>query len=391
MINPSPSLPYLLDTAIEAFQTIYDRPPQWQGVAPGRVNLIGDHTDYNDGWALPMAIDRYTVAVAAERQSDATLHLHSMALGEEASLPLEQLGQPHPQQWVRYVQGVVIEYHRLGVRCPALDLLIASSLPAGGGLSSSAALEMAVAYLLEMITGVQMPSYDRIQACVRAERQMAGVPCGVMDQTVVDMAEAGHALALDCANHVVTPVGVSLDQVSLLVAHSGVSHALAEDAYAQRRQECEQAAERLGVPTLRELDLDDIDRLADDALLLRRVRHVVTENARVQQAVTAMRRGDWANFGALMTESHASLRDNYEVSCDELNQLVELASAEPGVLGARMTGGGFGGSAIILVEFPRLEDVAISLCSAYLQETGYTPACFQVRAPAGARKMNART
>ena len=389
MIDLTSSLPSLLDTAKQAFHNFYGRPPQWHGVAPGRVNLMGDHTDYNDGWVLPIAIDRYTAVVAAERQLDSQLCVCSLALEEEISLSLEHLDHPHPQQWARYVQGVVAEYQRLGARCPALDIVIASNVPAGGGLSSSAALELAIAHLLEAISGEQVSPHDRIRACVQAERQMAGVPCGIMDQTVVDMAEAGHAMALDCAKQDATPVPMAPGQVSLLVIHSGVSHALAEGAYAQRRQECEQAAERLGVSTLREVTLGDVDRLTSESLR-KRVRHVVTENARVQQTVAAIQQKDWGDVGALMTASHASLKDDYEVSCDELDRLVELACAERGVMGARMTGGGFGGCAVVLVELPRLEGVAASLEERYLRETGYNAMCFHVRASAGARVLNAR-
>ena len=389
MIDSASSLPSLLDTAAQACQRVYGRAPQWYTVAPGRVNLMGDHTDYNGGWVLPIAIDRYTVVVAAERQSNAQVRVYSLALDEGISLSLEDLDHPHPQQWARYVQGVIAEYQRMGVRCPGLDIVIASSVPAGGGLSSSAALELAIAHLLEAISGQQVHSHDRIRACVQAERQMAGVPCGIMDQTVVDLAEAGHAMALDCASQGATPIPLNLDNISLLVMHSGVSHALAEGAYAQRRLECDQAAEGLGVSTLREVVLGDIDRLAS-ASLRKRVRHVVTENARVQQAVAAIQKKDWDGLGALMTDSHASLRDDYEVSCDELDRLVELACAERGVLGARMTGGGFGGCAVVLVDSAGLASVAASLQEGYSREIGYKSECFHVTASAGARALNAR-
>ena len=389
MIDSASSLPSLLDTAAQAFQRVYGRAPQWHRVAPGRVNLIGDHTDYNDGWVLPIAIDRYTAVVAAERQSNAQVRVYSLALGEEISLSLEDLDHPHPQQWARYVQGVIAEYQRMGVRCPGLDIVIASSVPAGGGLSSSAALELAIAHLLEAISEQQVRSHDRIRACVQAERQMADVPCGIMDQTVVDLAEAGHAMALDCASQDATPIPLNLDNISLLVLHSGVSHALAEGAYAQRRLECEQAAEGLGVSTLREVVLGDIERLASESLR-KRVRHVVTENTRVQQAVAAIQKKDWGGLGALMTGSHASLRDDYEVSCDELDRLVELACAEQDVLGARMTGGGFGGCAVVLVDSAGLASVAASLQEGYSREIGHKPECFHVTASAGARALNAR-
>jgi len=386
MIESNPSLASLIDSASAALKALSGKAHRWQTAAPGRVNLIGEHTDYNGGWVLPMAIDRYT-AIAAAPGVPGRIRVRSLAVSEESSLPLDQLHTPHSDVWMRYVQGVVAQYDRRGVRCPALDVAVASSVPPGGGLSSSAALELAMAHLLEAVTGQTVTASERIQAGVQAEREMAGVPCGTMDQTVVELAEAGHAFLLDCADQTARSVPFDPQAAALLVIHSGVSHALAESAYAQRRADCENASALLGVNTLREVSSNQLARLEDDALLHRRATHVVSENERVHQAVAAIKQGQWERLGALMIASHESLRDNFEVSCPELDLLVALSAAERGVYGARMTGGGFGGCIIALVEADRLEAVADGVSGRYHERVGWAPRCYRVRASAGAREI----
>jgi len=384
MIEPNPSLASLSGAATAALSERAGRVEHWQAAAPGRVNLIGEHTDYNDGWVLPMAIDRYTAVAAAPGRDPGSITVRSLALEEEESLSLNALDTPHPVLWMRYVQGVIHQYAERGLRCPALDVVIASSVPPGGGLSSSAALELAVAHLLEQVMGRQLSSVERIQASVKAEREMAGVPCGVMDQTVVERARRGHALLVDCKDQAARSIPFSPEAVSLLVIHSGVSHALAEGAYAQRRSDCECACELLEVNALRDVNADALDRLGEHSVLYRRVRHVVTENARVTQAATAMEAADWEHLGALMTESHRSLRDDYEVSCPELDALVDFALAERGVYGARLTGGGFGGCVIALVDEASFEAVADGISHHYAEYIGFSPVCYRVAAEAGA-------
>ena len=384
MIEPNPSLASLSGAATAALSERAGRVELWQAAAPGRVNLIGEHTDYNDGWVLPIAIDRYTAVAAAPGRDSGSIRVRSLSLEEESSLSLNALDTPHPALWMRYVQGVVRQYAERGLRCPALDIVIASSVPPGGGLSSSAALELAIAHLLEQVTGKALGSAERIQASVKAEREMAGVPCGIMDQTVVERARHGHALLLDCRDQAARSIPFSPEAAAMLVIHSGVSHALAEGAYAQRRRECERACELLGVNALREVNTDALDRLGEHPVLYRRARHVVTENARVIQAATAMERSDWERLGALMIESHRSLRDDYEVSCPELDALVDFALAERGVCGARLTGGGFGGCVIALVEEARLETVADSISQRYAKHSGFSPVCYRVAAEVGA-------
>ena len=386
MIVPNPSLASLTQSASDALERFSGCTPKWCAAAPGRVNLIGEHTDYNAGWALPIAIDRYTVLAAAPGSETGQLRVRSLAFEEEGALSLEVLDTLHSTAWMRYLQGVVLQYRRKGIACPALDIVIASSVPPGAGLSSSAALELAMAHLLESVTGQSLSSAARIDASIEAERQTAGVPCGIMDQTAVESAHPEHALLLDCADNTVTAVPFRQADVALLVIHSGVSHSLAQSAYAQRRDECERGARALGVSTLREVDRSDLHAL-DDALLRRRVRHVVSENARVQRSVAALQRGDWDTLGTLMVDSHNSLRDDYAVSCDELDVLVQLAVAQPGVYGARLTGGGFGGCVIVLIDTERLEAVAESVGRQYAEQVGWAPLCYRIQSAAGANEL----
>ena len=386
MIESNPSLASLIDSASVAVAELSGQTARWQAAAPGRVNLIGEHTDYNLGWVLPMAIDRYT-AIAAAPGVPGQIRVRSLAMAEERSLSLDQLHTPHCDVWMRYVQGVIAQYDRRELRCLGLDVAVASSIPPGGGLSSSAALELATAHLLEAVTGQTLTPTERIQVCVQAEREMAGVPCGIMDQTVVELAESGQALLLDCADQTARPVPFDSQAPALLVIQSGVSHALAEGAYAQRRADCEQASAQLGVKSLRDVSLDQLAGLKAAPLLHQRATHVVSENQRVCDAVAAIVQGQWVRMGALMTASHRSLRDDYEVSCPELDLLVELATAERGVYGARMTGGGFGGCVIVLVETDQLEAVADSISGQYEDRIGWAPGCYRVQAGAGARQI----
>ena len=386
MIESNRSLASLIESASAAVAELSGQAARWRAAAPGRVNLIGEHTDYNQGWVLPMAIDRY-IAMAAAPGVPGQIRVRSSVMAEERSLSLDQLHTPHGDLWMRYIQGVIAQYDQHGVRCPGLDVAVVSSVPPGGGLSSSAALELATAHLLEAVTGQTLTSAQRIQASVHAEREMAGVPCGIMDQTVVELAKSGQALLLDCADQTARSVPLGSQAPALLVIHSGLSHALAEGAYAQRRADCEQAGAKLGVNTLREVSPDQLARIKDEGVLLQRATHVVSENQRVCDAVTAIEQRQWGRLGALMTASHRSLRDDYQVSCPELDLLVELATAEPGVYGARMTGGGFGGCVIVLVASDRLEAVAGSVSGQYNELMGWAPGCYRIQAGAGAREI----
>ena len=421
MIEPPLSIESLQARAASELNQWTGSAARWSAAAPGRVNVIGEHTDYNGGWVLPMAIDRYTVLVAAPGLQADRIRVRSLSLGEQSAVSLSRLSDLSDDKWMRYLQGVLAEYAHRAVVCPPLDIVVASSVPVGGGLSSSAALELAMAHLIEAVTETTWSPSERIRAAVSAERDGAGVPCGIMDQTIVEQGEQGCVLLLDCAQGLISSTIPCDDpQIAWLVIHSGVSHDLADGAYAQRRAECEMICEALQVGSLRDVTPEMITTLTPDLpalspiqspiqspapspiqsstlspiqsrlkvpfdeVLLRRARHVVTENQRVLAATEALKTANWSTLGELLFESHHSLRDDYQVSCEELDVLVELAQAQDDVFGARMTGGGFGGCIVALVDREALSSVATSISQGYVQRVGLSPQCYRVKPASGA-------
>jgi galactokinase len=387
--------------ATAAFLSAFGREPAWGASAPGRVNLIGEHTDYNEGFVLPIAIDRVCVAVGGPASVGGRTRIVASDIGQEVEVDLsravevgEGAGMVAHGSWASYVAGVAAQFQRLGARdLPNLDIAIASSVPLGGGLSSSAAVEVAVATLLEQATGLVLGPRDKALLCQRAEHEFAGVPCGIMDQFVSVMGREGHALLIDCRSQQATPIPMPPpEQARVVVINSNVRHALAGGEYAARRMACESAAAVLGVTALRDADLARIegarDRLSD--VEFRRARHVVTENARTLEAVKALRAGDLARMGRLMRESHESLRVDYEVSCAELDTLVELGSEVPGVFGARMTGGGFGGCVVMLVKASDAENLIAGVLPAYARRSGRQGAAFITLPGPGTRPLPSR-
>lgn len=319
--------------------------------APGRVNLIGEHTDYNQGFVMPMAIDRFTRIAIAPRE-DSKLSLTSF--GETIELD-DLVKRDH---WSDYVAGVAWVLRSEGVPLHGADLSIQSNVPVGAGLSSSAAVEVASALAFLAISGLSMPAPDVALLCQRAENEFVGMRCGVMDQFISACGEEGKALLLDCRDlsYRLFPL-----DVQVVIANSMVKHQLAGGEYNVRRAECEEGCRRLGIASLREAQtLDGLE-----GVILKRCRHVVSENARVLEAGEALTRGDLQRYGQLMHASHVSLRDDYEVSCPEVDQLVELATGFPGVYGARMTGGGFGGCTVNLVEESAVPDFIAHLKAGY--------------------------
>jgi galactokinase len=405
MIEPPLSIESLQARAASELNQWTGSAARWSAAAPGRVNVIGEHTDYNGGWVLPMAIDRYTVLVAAPGLQADRIRVRSLSLGEQSAVSLSRLSDLSDDKWMRYLQGVLAEYAHRAVVCPPLDIVVASSVPVGGGLSSSAALELAMAHLIEAVTETTWSPSERIRAAVSAERDGAGVPCGIMDQTIVEQGEQGCVLLLDCAQGLISSTIPCDDpQIAWLVIHSGVSHDLADGAYAQRRAECEMICEALQVGSLRDVTPEMITTLTPDLpalspiqspiqsrlkvpfdeVLLRRARHVVTENQRVLAATEALKTANWSTLGELLFESHHSLRDDYQVSCEELDVLVELAQAQDDVFGARMTGGGFGGCIVALVDREALSSVATSISQGFVQRVGLSPQCYRVKPASGA-------
>jgi galactokinase len=357
--------------------------------APGRVNLIGEHTDYSGGFVLPIALAERTW-VAATPRSDGVLRAYSQELAEEHSCSLDAPWQKSAT-FLDYVEGVARVLGGRGSAVSGADLFVSSEVPAGAGLSSSAALEVAVGLALTTLGRNTLALGELARVGQLAENDYVGVRSGAMDQLASALGREGHALLIDCRSLAVTPIEMPKEPVELLVVDTHVKHAHAGNGYNQRRAECEQALELLraaghALESLRDLGPESLDA-ATQALpepLGRRVRHVVRENARTLAAADALRHGHLDVFGRLMNGSHASLRDDYEVSAPELDHLVSDAQQRPGVLGARLTGGGFGGSALVLVERADAEAVGEALVRSFRARFGSEPTLRVARASRGA-------
>lgn len=375
----------------EAFAAEHGRAPEGVFLAPGRVNLIGEHLDYNGGRCLPFALPHATYAAAGARGDD-LLTVRSLQVAEPWKGRLGDLGPGALSGWVAYVGGVVWALREDGVDVPGLDLVVDSRVPLGSGLSSSAALECAVAMAACAAAGVPWDGalLDRVvAACIRAENEVAGAATGGLDQTVAVHAEPDHALLLDfgTGSRRQVPWAPEHAGLSLLVIDTRVHHQLSDGGYGDRRAECEAAAGALGVERLALVtDLEEAGSRLGDDLLLRRTRHVVTENRRVADAVVALEAGDLAALGPLFDASHVSLRDDFAVSCEELDVACAVA-VETGALGARMTGGGFGGSAIALLPSERADAVAAGVTAAFAERGWRAPGVLRGRPSPGARRL----
>ena len=375
--------------------------------APGRVNLIGEHTDYNGGFVLPAAIDLYTTAVA-ESIEELKLVIYSSNFNETHEF---NIADETPRgNWTDYPRGVYVMLRRAGVKLTGAKLSIQGEVPLGAGLSSSASIEVAVASsLIELSLSEKvessepkwggppgprrtpwsdcpeprkLSSLELVFLCQKAENEFTGARCGIMDQFIAIHGIAGHAIMLDCETMQHTPAPIPTG-LSLVIANTMVKHALAGGEYNQRRAECESAAHKLGVPSLRHATLSMLPTANLTTGELRRARHNITENARVLQFVEAAQDNDLATLGKLMAASHTSLRDDFEVSCPELDAMAEEAQSLPGLVGARMTGGGFGGCTINLVATENVATFTEKLAEAYQQRTGITPQIIVTKASAG--------
>jgi galactokinase len=378
------------------FQKHYDRPPRWIVAAPGRVNVIGEHTDYNDGFALPMAIERYAV-MAADKSGDgkSMIQIYDTSGAEAVLVDLSAPVKPGAPEWGNYPRGVVAGFLARGLNPGGLDVLLHSTVPLGGGLSSSAALEVCVATLIEAATGKKINPVEKALLCQRAECEFAGVPCGIMDQLTSVMGRENHLLLLDCRSREVQLVLMNDPSVSLLIINTNVKRELKNGGeYAQRRAQCETAAKILGVLSLRDATAAALESAKSkmDAVVFRRARHVIGENQRTVHAAECVRASDWPAVGDLMYASHRSLRDDYEVSCRELDVVVEISESigvKGGIFGCRMTGGGFGGCAVALVRTELVETISRKIAAGYKAKVGIETTIFVSRPAAGATIIKA--
>jgi galactokinase len=381
-----------VERAQRAFTEAFGAEPDGVWAAPGRVNVIGEHTDYNDGFVLPVALPHTTRAAVARRDDGFVALVSAQHPGDRVEVPVAELAPGRPAGWAGYPAGVV---HQLRDRVPGgVSVLVDGDVPSGAGLSSSAALECAVALALRDLAAPDLGPADLVDVARRAENDFVGAPTGILDQSASMLCTAGHALFLDTRDRSTeqVPFDLAAAGLELLVVDTGTTHDHATGGYGDRRRECEQAAERLGVPALRDVaDVAELavlgDGTAEGAVLLRRARHIVTENARVLEVVATLR-GDAgpAAIGPVLTAGHASLRDDFQISTTELDAAVDAALAA-GALGARMVGGGFGGSAIVLVDARVTSDVAMMITDRFA-EAGYrSPRTFAVVPSRGARRL----
>jgi galactokinase len=368
----------------DAFRERAGSEPDGIWSAPGRVNLIGDHTDHDDGYVLPLAIDRHVVAAVARRE-DGRIRVRSLQEPATVTFELRTIGRSEPGGWAGYVAGVAWALGQEGVPVGGFDLVLDGAVRAGAGLGSSAALECATALALADLFGAGLSRQDLARAARRAEVEVVGVPCGVMDQMAAMCCRDGSAMFLDCRSLEMEHLPLALDDLTLLVVDVGTPHRLVEGSYARRRAECEAAARALGVTALRDATDADVGRLADETMG-RRARHVVTENRRVLEVAGLLRRDATAEIGPMLTASHVSLRDDFEVSTPELDAAVE-ACIRGGALGARMTGAGFGGCVIALVPNDALSEVRRRVSDEALTGDRGLPRSFAATPAQGAHRV----
>jgi galactokinase len=381
----------LQDRAVRILRERFGKRAHWVGVAPGRVNLIGEHTDYNDGLVLPVAIDRYCAAAAAPASGGG--RLYSAELDAEIEFEAGKqlavgkaghgLARGSPMSTVA---GVVGEYQRLGAARGNLEIVVTGNVPMGAGLSSSAAAAIAVACVLEAAWEVRVAPVERARLCQRAEQEFGGVPCGIMDQLASIMGRPGCALLLDCQTLEIREIPLPSAEVAIVVAHTGVPRLLAAQGYSARRSVCGRAAEAMGLASLRGANLATLGRSAArmNAEEYRCAHHVITENERVRKGAVLLASRDYQGFGTLMYDSHASLRDDMRVSCPELDGLVESAAGVSGVFGARMTGAGFGGCIVALAPPEAAVNLDGALREGFARRFGYPCEVWTLRGAAGA-------
>ncbi|HET8654499.1 MAG TPA: galactokinase [Longimicrobiaceae bacterium] len=367
----------------EEFAARFGEPPAAVVRAPGRVNLIGEHTDYNDGFVLPMAIDR-AAWIAVRPGKGTRVSVHSLDFGEAADFDLAALEHGGPE-WAEYLKAVARALEQSGAELRGWEGVAAGDVPIGAGLSSSAALELATARAFATVSNLEWAPKKMALLCQQAENEWVGVKCGIMDQMISAVGERDHAVLLDCRTLETRAVPLPPDTV-VVILDTATRRGLVGSAYNERRRQCELAAEHFSVPALRDVTSAELAQsgVGLDPVTLRRARHVVTENERTLAAADAMARGDAPTLGRLMDESHESLRADFEVSSPELDRMVGIARAQPGCLGARMTGAGFGGCAVALVRANGADAFTREVADAYERATGLPPRIYATRATAGA-------
>lgn len=380
----------IITQARDAFESVFEDQADVVVQAPGRVNLIGEHTDYNAGFVFPSAIDRWVV-VAARSRSDSKVRVYSAMHEEIAEFQVDDVLEAQGN-WADYPKGVVSEFQKLGHSLCGFDVAIVGNVPMGAGLSSSAAVEMAVGQGIVVLNCIEISGPDLALLGQRAENHFVGVNCGIMDQFISANGRAGHALFLDCRDLSFELVPLFGDDIQIVICNSSVTRGLTDSAYNDRRSACERGvsllAQAMGadIRALRDVSMEvlDVYGSALSETVLKRCRHVITENERTQQAVTLLKDGDLSGFGQLMVASHESLRDDYEVSGKELDLLVAIALNVPGVLGARMTGAGFGGCTVNIVERDAVPALSDAINERYPGKTGLTPEIYVCSAVNGA-------
>jgi galactokinase len=369
---------------IQSFETYFNAKPNLIVRAPGRVNLIGEHTDYNDGFVLPMAID-HSVWMALSPRDDEQVRIFSLDLKVEAGFLLTSLTRE--SDWIEYPKGIAYQLMKSGYSLRGFDAVMTGDVPRGAGLSSSAAVELAVARAFAAISNIEWDAVNMAKIAQKAENDWVGVNCGIMDQMASAACKEGHALFLDCRSleiqHAPLPKGISI-----VILDTSTRRGLVDSAYNERRSQCEEAARWFGVRALRDVNVEDLGKWNPQSDLnevaFKRARHIVTENARVLEAIQAMRNGNIKRLGELFNASHDSLRDDFEVTNDALNIMVACAREQSSCYGARMTGAGFGGCAVALVNEEEAEAFTQAVSMAYKQSSGLEASVYVCKASEGA-------
>ncbi len=379
----------------QRFAEIFGAEPAAVVRAPGRVNLIGEHTDYNDGYVLPVAIDR-SILVAASPRDDRQVIIHTLDFGESVTFSLDDIEHDQAQAWSNYQRGVAYFLEEQGFKLPGLNAVIVGDVPIGSGLSSSAAIEVSMAYTWQVLAGFELSRVQLALLCQRAENEFVGINCGIMDQFVSALGQRDHALLIDCRSLYHQPVPLPAG-AAIIVADTMKRRGLVDSEYNARRRECEEGVRILQrylpqVQALRDVSTDQFveyeGQLPEN--VRKRCRHIIYENERVLRSVAALQAGALAAFGQLMNESHASLRDDYEVSCAELDIMAEAAWKVGGVYGSRMTGAGFGGCTVSLVTEEVIEDFRGQVATGYEEATGIVPQIYVCRAEDGVAEVSPR-